>query len=73
MEWIEVPSPNVGQYDTLRAVEVISRNDVWAVGESLLPDLTYLLMHWDGTGLVAGRRSAREQQLAQLDQSIREQ
>jgi hypothetical protein len=45
--WVVVPSPNVGTYDTLQAVSIISHNDAWAVGSSI-PDV-YILMHWDGT------------------------
>ena len=50
-QWVVVPSPNVGTYNWLYAVCVISRNDAWAVGYSLTLDTgdVYILMHWDGT------------------------
>ena len=47
--WIVLPSPNVGTYDVLYGVYIVTRNDAWAVGYSLLPDYVYTLMHWDGT------------------------
>ena len=46
--WAVVPSPNVGTYNELNSVCVISHNDAWAVGNSF-PDGVYILMHWDGT------------------------
>jgi hypothetical protein len=45
--WVAVPSPNLGTYDQLHAVCIISRNDAWAVGYSI--PYVYILMHWDGT------------------------
>ena len=46
--WAVVPSPNVGAYNTLYSVCVVSHNDAWAVGGSS-PNDVYILMHWDGT------------------------
>ena len=40
--------PDIGTYDDFYAVESVSRNDAWAVGYSLLPAVSYILMHWDG-------------------------
>jgi hypothetical protein len=48
--WIVLPSPNVGTYDILLGVDIVTRNDAWAIGYSLLPNFVYILMHWDGTG-----------------------
>jgi hypothetical protein len=44
--WSEIPSPNVGKYNTLAAVDGITPNDMWAVGFS---SLGALALHWDGT------------------------
>jgi hypothetical protein len=46
---VMVPSPSLGTYDVLYAVCAISHNDAWAVGNSILPNDVYILMHWDGT------------------------
>ena len=50
-KWSVIPSPTVGQYDQLRGVYALARNDAWAVGDSLTltSGSTYILMHWDGT------------------------
>jgi hypothetical protein len=49
-QWVAVPSPNLGTYNQLSAVCVISHNDAWAVGYSIVPGpSSYILMHWDGT------------------------
>jgi hypothetical protein len=43
--WSEVPSPNVGDANSLNGVDGATPNDVWAVGST---NLSALAMHWDG-------------------------
>jgi hypothetical protein len=45
-EWTLLPLLNPG---SLRAVDVISSNDVWAVGYTYDPPVQTMIMHWDGT------------------------
>ncbi len=51
-QWEHVPSPQIGDYNSLRDVHAIAPNDVWAVGTTagcnFCPFET-LTMHWDGT------------------------
>lgn len=66
--WVALASPNVDTYNELYAVCIISHNDAWAVGYSILPGPSvYILMHWDGTSwsLVKGP-SANESALRSL-------
>ncbi len=49
--WSQVSSPNVGWNNWLAAVDAISRDDVWVVGDHNAPDPESdytLLLHWDG-------------------------
>ncbi|HYO51013.1 MAG TPA: kelch repeat-containing protein, partial [Chloroflexia bacterium] len=45
VEWTLLPVTNPG---SLRAVDVISSNDVWAVGYTYDPPVQTMIMHWDG-------------------------
>jgi hypothetical protein len=50
-QWVEVPSPNpVGQpVSDLLAVDAISTDDVWAVGNSGIAETSHTIIeHWDG-------------------------
>ena len=51
--WNQVPSPNVGTGDGgLAGIDVISANDIWAVGSGLVDpfngEMETLTIHWDG-------------------------
>jgi len=54
-QWSTVASPNVDfGYNTLRAVEVLSPNDIWAVGHAGVSAsegtrVKTMIQHWDGT------------------------
>jgi glucose/arabinose dehydrogenase len=53
-QWDEVPTPNVSQFNELKAVDAISDTDIWAVGLSTgscsnEPQTRPVTMHWDGT------------------------
>lgn len=54
--WKAVPSPNIGTYDELNGVSIVSNDDIWAVGASGPIAGDYILMHWDGNAwsLVSG-------------------
>jgi hypothetical protein len=50
-EWLMVPSPSIAHYSVLTAVDAITTNDVWAVGnynDEFGPSRA-LVEHWDGT------------------------
>lgn len=50
--WTQVPAPDLGPgHSSLAAVEVISPNDVWAVGRhgATEDSQSALILHWDGT------------------------
>ncbi len=51
-KWSLVPTPVPPAYDSynLNGITAISANDIWAVGDELVPnDDVPLTMHWDGT------------------------
>src|SRR5687768_13891657 len=45
-EWTLLPLSNPG---TLRGVDVVASDDVWAVGYTYDPPAQTMIMHWDGT------------------------
>ncbi len=47
--WSVVSSPNPGTSDVLRDVEVVTANDVWAVGYYYSGTYYTLVEHWNGT------------------------
>src|SRR5207247_1192014 len=44
-----VPHPNPGTFNRLYAVDAVSANDVWAVGEYASGVSSTLALHWDGS------------------------
>lgn len=53
LEWVAVPHPDPDAYNRLYAVEAISPDDIWAVGEtrsSFSQPARTMILHWNGQG-----------------------
>jgi hypothetical protein len=51
MVWTQVPAPQAGAASSLRAIDIVSPNDIWAAGNSLhdeTSELSPLLEHYSG-------------------------